>query len=106
MRKKPILSAQKIAAFSHKNWLTVALCAMLSWSILGVPQNGYAQTDTSPEELLKALKKQEAKSSGGLDPTDMIGLNASLLKMQTFTTGVTSLESNFKGTMQQLMSAQ
>jgi len=47
-----------------------------------------------------------AKSPGGLGPTEMIVLNASLMKMQLFTTGVTSVQSNIKGTLQQLMSAQ
>lgn len=57
------------------------------------------------DDIQKTIKEAKA-SRGGLDPTDMISLNTSLLQMQTFTTGITSVESNFKGTMQQLMSAQ
>ncbi len=87
-----------------------------------VSSQAFPAQQTPGDTILKGIQKMRAqyqgevgdiqhtiasaKSSGGLGPTEMIGLNASLMKMQLFTTGITSVESNVKGTMQQLMSAQ
>lgn len=56
-------------------------------------------------EIMDTVKSAKSKT-GGLDPTEMVKVNYAMMTMQTWTGEITSIESNLKGTMQQLMSAQ